>query len=325
MVLVGDAHGALYGVPGNDVPPDTVCQVIASKDGTRLRAAVTRPPSPRGTVVIAPGRGDYIERYFETIRDLTARGYAVAIFDFRGQGGSARPYDNPYRSNLDSFARYDEDLAAFMTGVALPDCPPPYIGLGHSTGGHVLLRAVRTRTWFEKVVLTAPLLGVHTGAWPMPAARLLTSLLSALGLGWMFLPGQLRKPLTARGFPGNDFTSDYQRFSRDIAILEKEPSLGVGGPSFSWLRAAIASLDELHNPAKTRDLRAKVLLVAAGRDRVVKTEAARDFARRVPGVSFIVIAEALHEILVESTSIREQFFAAFDSFAGSGRDAAGGK
>ena len=57
-----------------------------------------------------------------------------------------------------------------------------------------------------------------------------------------------------------------------------------------------------------------VLIVAAGRDRVVKTEASRDYARRTPGVSFIVIPESLHEILVEAPPIRAQFFAAFDAF-----------
>ena len=318
MAGVGDELATLVSVPGNEVPDGMVCQFVASKDGTRLRAAMARPQRARGTVVIAPGRGDYIERYFETIKDLMGRGFAVAIFDFRGHGGSGRPCKNVYRSHLLSFRRYDEDLAAVMGGLVLPDCPPPYFAIGHSTGGHVVLRALRARTWFEKVVLSAPLLGVHTGAWPLFAARFLTSVFTAAGAGPVFLPGQLRKPLVLGGFDGNDFTSDLARFSRDIAILEARPGLGIGGPSFSWLRAALSSMDELHDPARTKTLKSAVLIVAAGRDRVVKTEATRAFARRVPGVSLIVIPEALHEILIEATPIRQQFLAAFDAFIGDG-------
>jgi lysophospholipase len=316
MELAGDQPAALQGVPGNEAPDGMTCQFVVSRDGTRLRAAMVQRKAARGTVVIAPGRGDYIERYFETARDLMARGFAVAVFDFRGHGGSARPCRNPYRSHLMSFRSYDDDLAAVMTGMVLPDCPPPYIALGHSTGGHVLLRVLRARTWFEKAVVSAPLLGVHTGAWPMFAARGLSSLFTAVGAGSAYLPGQLHAPLALKGFEGNDFTSDYRRFARDIAILEARPSLGLGGPSFSWLRAALRSMDELHDPRRTKSLKAPTLIVAAGRDRVVRTEAARDFARQVPGVSLIVIPEALHEILIEAAPIRAQFFAAFDAFVG---------
>jgi lysophospholipase len=320
MGFDGEAPGTLVSLPGNEPPRGLECKTVPSLDGTLLRAAAIRPPRAKGTIVIAPGRGDFIERYFETINDLAARGFAVAIFDFRGQGGSERPFDNSYRSFLRSFAEYDADLSAVMTGLVLPDCPPPYYALGHSTGAHVILRALRTRTWFEKAVLSAPLLGVHTGAWPMFVARLLSSAMTACGLGWAFLPGQLRKPLAAKGFPGNDFTSDLERFTRDLAILEQRPELGIGGPSFAWLRAALKSIDELHSPYRTKTLKAKTLIVAAGRDRVVRTEGARDFAKRVPGVSFIVIPESLHEILVEATPIREQFLAAFDTFIGTPDD-----
>ncbi len=42
-------------------------------DGHRLRYAVFRSSAPvaKGTVVILQGRNEYIEKYFETIRDLT--------------------------------------------------------------------------------------------------------------------------------------------------------------------------------------------------------------------------------------------------------------
>lgn len=306
---------SLTAIPGNAVPEGLVCGAIESSDGTALRVARTQGPAERGTVVIVEGRGDFIERYFETIRDLMRRGFAVAIYDPRGQGGSARPLKNRYRSNLASFREYDDDLASFMTKVVLPECPRPFIALGHSTGGNVVLRALRSQAWFTKAVLTAPLLGVHTGAWPMPVARLVTAAMRWGGLGWVFLPGQLQRPLTAHGFAGNAFTSDRGRFSRDTAILSANPSLGLGGPTFSWLHAAFHAMDELKALPKGTMLKAPVLMIAAGRDRIVDPEAARQFSRRAANVAFVNIAESRHEILAESDSIREQFLAAFDTFA----------
>jgi lysophospholipase len=304
----------LVGTAGNQIPDGLEATAIVSSDGTRLRAAKLVVPRTRGTVVIAGGRGDFIERYFETIRDLTRRGYSTAIFDFRGQGGSDRPYKNAYRSRLSSFAEYDDDLASVMTKLVLPDCPPPYLALGHSTGANVVLRALRSRTWFERAVLTSPLLGVETGAWPKPVARMLIFAACASGLGWMFLPGFPKKPLTTKGYAGNPFTSDRGRFSRDAAILELRPELGVGGPSFSWLKAAMRSMKELEALKGPDALRAPVMIIAAGQDHVVMTDAARQFARRVPTVSFLVIEESRHEIVCETDSIRAQFLAAFDAF-----------
>ena len=36
------------------------------------------------------GRTEYVEKYFETIGDILERGFAVAILDWRGQGGSGK-------------------------------------------------------------------------------------------------------------------------------------------------------------------------------------------------------------------------------------------
>jgi hypothetical protein len=77
--------------PAMNCPREWWPAVVKTPDGVRLRYAVSPGlPGGRGTVCILPGRADFIERYFETIRDLQARGYAVAILDWRGQGGSDR-------------------------------------------------------------------------------------------------------------------------------------------------------------------------------------------------------------------------------------------
>lgn len=301
-------------LPGNGLPDGLVATVVTAKDGRKLRAAFAVPNSPKGTVVLVCGRGDFIERWFETIADFLRRGFAVATFDFRGQGGSERIYEDRYRDGIKSFSEYDDDFTSFMMQVVLPDCPPPFYAIGHSTGGLILLRALTKRTWFERAVLSAPLMGVDAGFWPMPLVRVLCALAPKFGLGRLFLPGQNKRPLSPQNFPGNNLTSDQRRFRQATNTLAEQPDLGVGGPTFSWLNAALTSLHQLNALAKSTAFRAPILIVAAGRDRVVDNEATRRFCAAAAGISLAVIPEARHEILFERDSIREQFFAAFDAF-----------
>ena len=108
-----------------------------------------------------PGRTEWIEKYFETVRDLRNRGFAVAILDWRGQGLSDRALGDRLKGYVGSFSEFDIDLETFMREVVLPDCPPPIFALGHSMGASVLIRAVhRGHRWFDRIVLSAPMIGI---------------------------------------------------------------------------------------------------------------------------------------------------------------------
>ncbi|HRX35662.1 MAG TPA: alpha/beta hydrolase [Aestuariivirga sp.] len=301
----------LYPTPDNPLPPGAECLPVHTRDGLTLRAMVAVPAHARGTVVVIGGRGDFIERYFETMHELMARGFAVAALDVRGQGGAQRLSRNPYRGHIRSFRAFDEDMRAFMETVVVPRCPAPRYAIGHSTGGHILLRVIRNRGWFNKVVLVSPLVGIRYGPWPRPLAALLVNAATLLGLGWAFLPGQMKKPMGREHFRGNPLTSDAKRWSRDSGTLEVAPQLGLGGPTYSWLRAARRSLASVARMGRPL---CPTLIVASGADRVVDNDATRRLARKVPGIALTFIPGAAHEILTERDDIRRQFFAAFDEF-----------
>ena len=81
----------LVSIPANPVPEDVVSGTIKTPDGAELRFARWAPPAGRkGTVCVFTGRSEQIEKYFETVRDLRDRGFAVAMVDWRGQGHSSR-------------------------------------------------------------------------------------------------------------------------------------------------------------------------------------------------------------------------------------------
>ncbi len=108
---------------------------------------------------IFQGRAEFIEKYFEVVRDLRARGFAVATFDWRGQGLSQRALRDPRKGHVANFSEYTTDLETFMKEVVLPDCPPPLFALGHSMGAAVLIQAAaKGHRWFDRMVLTAPMI-----------------------------------------------------------------------------------------------------------------------------------------------------------------------
>src|ERR1700720_3707994 len=116
----------LVSIPANPAPDDVVTGTLRTPDGVSLRFARWAPPPGRkGTVCLFQGRAEFIEKYFETVRDLRARGFAVATLDWRGQGLSDRMLGDRRKGYVRDFAEYDSDLETFMREIVMPDCPPP--------------------------------------------------------------------------------------------------------------------------------------------------------------------------------------------------------
>jgi lysophospholipase len=307
-----------FEITENRLPPGVSVFAAHTRQHLRLRTLTAAPPAEtgRGTVVLLNGRAEFVERYYETITELQARGFHVAAFDWRGQGGSPRASSNRLRGHVRSFREYDEDLRAVMDGVVTKNCPGPYYAIGHSTGGHILLRALSRRSWFKKVVVTCPLMELQYGSWPKGLAFFLAATATAFGFGRAFLPGFDKPPYQLRPFESNPLTSDSRRWERDRRMLQEHPELGVGGPTFAWLVATMLSLKDLHYRRRGRGLNCPVLMVLAGREAVVDNKAAHAFAAQMPGVATVTIAQSLHEVLMENDAVRQEFWAAFDSFIG---------
>ena len=126
----------LVSIPANPVPDDASPARSRRRDGVdrcALRAG-RRRPAARARSCLFQGRAEFIEKYFETVRDLRARGFAVATLDWRGQGLSERALRDPRKGHVRDFAEYDIDLETFMNEVVLPDCPPPLFALGAFDG-----------------------------------------------------------------------------------------------------------------------------------------------------------------------------------------------
>jgi lysophospholipase len=305
----------LVSIPANPVPEGVVVGELKTPDRMSLRFARWDPPPGRkGTVCIFPGRAEFIEKYFETVRDLRARGFAVAMLDWRGQGGSQRQLRNPRKGYVRRFSDYDVDLATFMHEVVLPDCPPPVFGLAHSMGATILIRAAyQGHRWFDRMVLLAPMVGLP-GMRRSLATRFAVKSMRWLGLGGFYVPGGDASVMQQRPFIGNLLTSDPVRYARNVAVLEAEPALSIAWPTVAWADSAFRVMGELSEPSYPARIRQPLLVVAAGQDQIVSTVAIDEFAARLRTGAHLIVPGARHELLMEQDRFRGQVLAAFDAF-----------
>ncbi len=291
--------------------------MLTAHDGAQLRYARWEPPARgrKGTVCLFGGRGEYIEKYFETVSDLRQRGFAVAAMDWRGQGGSSRPLRNKYKGHVEDFAQYDADLALFMSEIVLPDCPPPYFALAHSLGGNILIRAACMRdSWFDRMVLTAPMIALGPEAPPLGLIDALAQLAVFFGLGDLYVPRGGNDASCLGPFKGNPLTSDRRRYDINRLILEAAPDLGLGSPTIGWVRAAAASMKMINAFGFPPRVHVPMLMVTAGQDRIVSNRGIEELAMQLKAGDRIVIDGARHELLQEQDRFREQVWSAFDAF-----------
>jgi lysophospholipase len=305
----------LISIPANPVPEDVVAGTITTPDGVELRFARWAPPPGRkGTVCLFQGRAEFIEKYFETVRDLRARGFAVATLDWRGQGLSQRSLRNSRKGYVRSFNEYAIDLDTFINEVVLPDCPPPHFALAHSMGASILLRAAHAgnRT-FDRTVLLAPMIGLP-GLRRTRATRIAVRVMRLAGLGMSYVPGGDATVMMQRPFIGNLLTSDPVRYARNVAVVEANPELSIGWPTVAWADSAFKVMGEFAMPSYPMKIRQPLLIIAAGHDQIVSTLAIDEFAIRLRAGSHLIVPGARHELLMEQDRFRGQVLAAFDAF-----------
>ncbi len=310
----------LIGTPDNPVPDGALVSAVGAEDGVLLRIVRWSPgPSTNGTVCVFTGRGEFIEKYFETIRELVARNFSVIAMDWRGQGLSARELPDPAKGHIDDFSMFERDLDALYKQVLQFLCPRPWFALAHSMGGAVLLSQARAgNSPFDRIVLTAPMIDI-AGPLQRPLARAIIEVADIAGFGAAFAPGGGRASGMSRPFEGNDLTSDPVRYARNAAIVAAAPQLAVGGPTIGWVNAALRITRRLADPEFPRRTTTPVLILAGAEDHVVSTTAIERFANSLRAGRMIRLAGARHEILQERDAIREQFWAAFDAFIPGGR------
>jgi lysophospholipase len=308
----------LVAVPGYPAPPGAVAEWLTLADGVNLRTArwILPASEAHGTVVLIQGRTEFIEKYFEVVGELLARGLSVITFDWRGQGLSTRAFPETLKGHVADFSEFDADLAAVMSKIVHEHGTKPYHALAHSMGGNVLLRYLHDNPHeFERAVLTAPMLAIKTAPYPEWVARsLAVGSAMAGGRNAFVFGGAAQSPLELT-FETNGVTSDVRRFERFMSCLKAEPKLALGAPTFGWLEAAFRSMHLVASEDFAQAIETPVLLIGAAHDQIVVPGADLMLIKRIKRGMYVML-KAEHEIMMESDEIRRAFWACFDPFVG---------
>lgn len=296
---------------------------VMTPDKRHLRAGIWDLPEgvpPRAVCVLLNGLTEFLEKYGEVAEELRARGFIVVSLDWRSQGASERWRSSNQASHVGNFEEYDRDLAALLLQAVEPiqrlrETPLPVIALAHSMGAHILLRFLHEHPRrFAFAALISPMLDIQTGAYSPGFTKAMTFAQNLRRPSTNFIYGvEDRDPLEL-AFADNRVTSDEARYERTKALLKAQPYLRIYGPTFGWLGAAFTSLARMTRRGFAEDIATPLLVVAAGKDRVITTGAVRDFAKRLPNARYVEIEDSEHEILMEKDSIRARFWAEFDAF-----------
>ncbi|HYD38288.1 MAG TPA: alpha/beta fold hydrolase [Allosphingosinicella sp.] len=293
------------------IPADARVERWTAADGWSYRTMERGPGAgaePRGSLLFAGGRGDFIEKYLEIHDHWVRRGWRVTAFDWRGQGASQG--DRP-AGWLDRFDTLVEDLDGLI-GAWRARTPGPHAVLGHSMGGHVLLRTLaERRPAVDAAVLIAPMLAINSAPVPPFAAEWMARLFPAFG--WSGQPAWQRPATPVGSLRQIHLTSCPERYSDELWWWEKQPSFNLGPPTWGWLRAAYISAAAL-TPAKLAAVRIPVLLIGTERDRLVSPAAIRGAASHLPDCELLMFEDSAHEILRERDPVRLEALARIDSF-----------
>ncbi len=304
---------AFVRVPGNEIPEGAEEHWLEGRGGVRVRTltAPSTTGAARGSVLVAPGRTEFIEKYFETIQELQARGFDVFCIDWRGQGLSGRETEDGLKGH---FSTFDDPVNDLATAVRLlsDKLPRPHIVLSHSMGGAIVLRAMQTRRLeVEGAVFVAPMWGIaNLGNFGKSYVRFINS----LGGGHLYAPG-VEKRWKRENFKRNPVTHDKERHARCQGLIAEEPRLAMAGPTVGWVAAAADATEGFLQPSGLAHLRMPITIVTAAQELLVDNKTHDAVAAMLPSATHVTISGAKHEILMETDDIRAQFWTAFDEVA----------
>ncbi len=292
------------------IPADASLSSWSADDGWPLRR-FDWAGGGRGRILFLGGRGDVFEKYLESFGHWHRQGWSVSAFDWRGQGGSGRLAADPNVGHATDFAPWIADLAAFWKEW---QGDGPSVVMGHSMGGHLVLRALLERAIQpDSAVLIAPMLGLKA---PLPAG------LAGRVARFMRDHGDPARPAwKGHERPGAKLdrqlllTHDAGRYDDEVWWYEQVPEIKLGPPSWAWLAEAFASTRAQRSDPRLATLAIPILMLVAEADKLVDPRAALALGARLPKAELVRFGrESAHEILREADPVRDRALAAIDAF-----------
>ena len=92
------------------------------------------------------------------------------------------------------------------------------------------------------MVLSAPMIDLPGHRTSLSGARACCGCMRLAGQGGRYVPGGSDELTGSESFVNNPLTSDPVRYARNAAILEEDPTLGIGSPTVAWADTAFRAM-----------------------------------------------------------------------------------
>lgn len=286
--------------------PDAQAYWVSADDGVRLRFAHWPKSDAKGTVLLFPGRTEYVEKYGRAAEAFAQRGYGMIAIDWRGQGLADRLVEPSYSGYVDQFSDYQRDVAAVLAALSSLDAPKPWYLIGHSMGGCIGFRAVMDGLPVNATVFSGPMFGISMSPALRPAAWTLSTLSKPLGFGATLAPGTSAKTYVLdQEFAENSLTKDPDMYAYMQRQMTDHPDLSLAGPSLRWLNQALKECRDLR-PRPSPDIPC-ITFVGEDED-IVDVGDIRDRMARWPNGTLDIVKNGEHEVMMEVPESRNRIF-----------------
>lgn len=294
---------------------------MTTSDGLRVRIAHYGSQGAQGTVLLFPGRTEYVEKYGRVARILSEAGYHTLTIDWRGQGLADRMLGERRTGHVGVFEDYQRDIAAMLHLADDLGLPQRKHMIGHSMGGCIGLRAVLDGLDVASCVFTGPMWGIRISDPVRPAAWAISRVSKTVGLGHLIAPGRgVDSYVASNTFPNNLLTTDPEQWDYMRGQILAIPELQLGGPSLNWLHEALAETRRLSRQPSPN---MPCLCYCGTNERIVDIDRIRSRMARWPQGRLDMVETGEHEILMESAPIRDRVLSEMiDQFDTSGTRAA---
>ncbi|MBV1867756.1 MAG: alpha/beta hydrolase [Marinosulfonomonas sp.] len=278
---------------------------LTADDGIRIRAAYW-PGKGKGTILLLPGRCEYVEKYGRAAGELAAHGYGTISIDWRGQGLADRLAPLATLGHVDQFSDYQKDLRAVFAMAEMLDCPKPFYLIAHSMGGCIALRALNDGLAVNAAVLTAPMWRLPLKPAKLALAWALSWAVHGTRFGQQPTPGTTQESyVLSAPFQGNDLTTNPEYYADMQRDLRDHAELALGGPSLNWLYEALRETRALRSmpppPVPT-------LTFLGSDETIVDPGAIHQVMDNWPNGELRMVEGAEHEVMMEIPAIQRDFF-----------------
>jgi len=277
---------------------------LTTSDSVRIRVGGWGAGADNGTVLLFPGRTEYIEKYGPTAADFLEYGYATLAIDWRGQGLADRLLTDRQKGHVETFPDYQKDVSALLSAAQELGFKPPFYLVAHSMGGCIGYRALFEGLPVQAAVFTGPMWGIEMNPLLKPLAPTIAAVGKAFGFGESYAPSATPDNyVQTQGFAGNTLTTDPDMYTFMKTQIDAHSDLGLGGPTYCWLNEALAEIRFiLQSDAPTVATRCYI----GTAEKIVDPVNIQKRMANWPGAELIEISTAEHEVLMETPEIRKR-------------------